>query len=175
MKQAIEGNREPNQTVEKLKERITFLEIENKKLSEMHRYEHGSFSKIKVEREASGKSEATDTWSHTIIAEASDLDDNGISKIMLFEEQLKEAERENKILSDQIKSLQNAGSRNNASKAGSMLESKYNELNRQYKNILDEHNALKAEFDLRVERKVEVAVGEYKKAMIEVVQVKHPM
>ena len=136
----------------------------------MHRYEHGSFSKIKVEREASGKSEATDSWSHTIIAEASDLDDNGISKIMLFEEQLKEAERENKILSDQIKSLQNAGSRNNASKAGSMLESKYNELNGQYQNILNEHNALKAEFDLRLERKVEVAVGEYKKAMIEVVQ-----
>ena len=162
----MRGIGESNQAVEKLKERIAFLEIENKKLSQMHRNEKDSFSKTKVEGEVS----ASDTWSHTIIAEASDLDDNGISKIMLFEEQLKEAERENKILSDQIKSLQNAGSRNNASKAGSMLESKYNELNRQYKNILDEHNALKAEFDLRVDRKVEVAVGEYKKAMIEVVQ-----
>ena len=98
------------------------------------------------------------------------MDANGISKIMVFEEQLKEAERENKRLSDQIKSLQNAGNRNNASKAGSMLESKYNELNRQYQNILNEHNALKAEFDLRLDRKVEGAVGEYKKAMIEVVQ-----
>ena len=166
LKQAIEGNGESNQAVEKLKERIAFLEIENKKLSQMHRNEQESFSKTKVEGEVS----ASDTWSHTIIAEASDLDANGISKIMLFEEQLKEAERENKRLSDQIKSLQNAGSRNNASKAGSMLESKYNELNRQYKNILNEHNALKADFDLRVERKVEVAVGEYKKAMIEVVQ-----
>ena len=75
---------------------------------------------------------------------------------MVFEEQLKEAERENKRLSDEIKSLQNAGNRNNALKAGSMLESKYNELNGQYKNILNEHNALKAEFDLRLDRKVEL-------------------
>ena len=129
-----------------------------------------SLSISKVEREVSGKSEGNDSWSHTIIAEASDLDVNGISKIMVFEEQLKEAERENKRLSDEIKSLQNAGNRNNASKDKDILESKYNEINGQYQNILNEHNTLKAEFDLRVDRKVEVAVGEYKKAMIEVVQ-----